>query len=65
MKKIFGITEGFRLFVLLMLFVEVGAILSHLTFDRTIFNFNIAIIIIGFILYVYHFLYKKEEKIIE
>ena len=64
-KKKLSILEGFKLFVLLMILLEVGAILTHLTFDRTILKFNV--VIIGFVLltYLYHFLYKKKEEKLE
>ena len=60
-KKQFNILDGFKLFVLLMILLEVGAILSHLTFDRTILKFNVSVIIIVLLTYSYHFLYKKKE----
>lgn len=60
-KKQFSIFEGFKLFLLLMIFVEVGAILSNLSFDRTIFKFNISLAVIILIVYSYYFLSKKKE----
>ncbi len=64
-KKQFSIIEGSKLFLLLMLFIEVGAILSHLTLDGTILRFNIAMVTIILLTYSYHFLYKNKEKELE
>lgn len=64
-KNKFSVIEGSKLFVLLMLFIEVGAIFSHLTLDRTILKLNIAMVTIILFTYSYHFLYKNKEKELE
>ena len=64
-KNKFSIIEGSKLFVLLMLFIEVGAIFSHLALDRTILKLNISVVTIILLIYSYHFLYKKKEEELE
>ena len=47
--------DGFKLFVLLMIFMELGAVISSLTFNKTIFIFNSAVSVIGLGIYLLFF----------
>ncbi len=62
-KKQLNIFEGFKLFILLMMFVEVGAILSNFTLSKTIFIYNALISTIGFTVFIIYSIKKKELKL--
>ena len=54
--------EIFKLYILLMIFIQVGAIISSITFDNTIFIINSVVSVIGFIFFIFSSSKKKELK---
>ncbi len=54
--------EIFKLYVLLMIFIQVGAIISSITFNKTIFITNSVISIVGFVLIIIYSWKKEGEK---
>ena len=54
--------EIFNMYILLMIFIQVGAIISSITFDNTIFIINSVISVVGFVIYIYFSIKKRELK---
>ena len=62
METKINIIESLQLYILLMIFIEVGAIISSITFNLKIFIFNSVISIIVFVLFIAYSIKKRELK---
>ena len=62
METKINIIESLQLYILLMIFIEVGAIISSITFNLKIFIFNSVISIIVFVLFIAYSIKKEELK---
>ena len=62
METKINIIESLQLYILLMIFIEVGAIISSITFNLKIFIFNSVISIIVFVFFIVYSFKKRELK---
>ena len=62
METKINIIESLQLYILLMIFIEVGAIISSITFNLKIFIFNSVISIIVFGIFIAYSIKKRELK---
>ncbi len=57
-----NIIASLQLYILLMIFIEVGAIISSITFNNKVFVFNSIISIIVFGIFIAYSIKKEELK---
>ena len=62
METKINIIASLQLYILLMIFIEVGAIISSITFNLKVFIFNSVISIIVFGIFIAYSIKKRELK---